>query len=494
MDTLPSSESRKQLECMLNQSFVRKISLGILPLLLAALSLQPVSAADWSYPRNKTIWNEALGPDNLDALATIEGRPFSFETTSPIRSKRYDNVLPLLNEALSKTAPHVTNSPEDVAHCYVNIGCFYFIRGDLQLAEQNIRSALRIAQANAKTDSLLVAEILEYLTMVQRAQGGFSRPSETSPKHYQAAENSYKVTRHLKADGLGQSHPDIKHVNSHLAMSYFDAMQPSKAYDLMHKTGAPDLCPFMPSRYGEDVLEKMASFAREMIDKYKPVFHDETNTFAKLKEMGIASIIGNWTVPTDITTTAKIQTKATSRETVEGSQTMSGSGEQTSRVADVPIMLCRGSDYASLESIITSYGRVRGLAAEDFGVTWPATHKQAEDLLVSLRQAGEGFALETQKTDKNGDYEFTRIPKGKYFLFAALVTRDACGYWMRPPEFINVTQVAQFTVDFPEEQETIIWSKERGRHGASQGLFSQPAQQKKYLVPSPPPTVPFGSR
>lgn len=424
----------------------------------------PIGArtGEWSYPQRATIWHEALGPRNADANAVIEGRTFAFESRGGKRAREYDQALPTFTKSVQLAAPHISENREDVANCYTNLACFYYLRGDLSSAEQNMRTALKIAQGSL-TPSSQVSDILEYLAVIQRAQAGSTRSSASSSKYASEAEKSYLLDRHLKRESTADlTHPDITNINSHLLMSYYDVggSATDETAVTLKNAKAHVLRPPIYATTGEDSFSKMLSFAKEMIGKYT---NSTTEPPPPPQEPGLASVMGNWKVPTDIKTTASIKTKVVSKETVEGTEIRSGAGEQASNVAEVPIFLCKASDYAELYSTIAKYGETRGLSMDQFTVTWPATHKQAEDLLVQLTRTARSLPkVQEQKTDKNGDYEFTDIPKGQYILFASLVTQNTCGYWVcpSPNESIQVKQVEQFPIDFTTENETPIWKKE----------------------------------
>ncbi len=444
---------------------------------------------EWTYPQRATIWHEALGPHNADANAVVEGRTFAFESRGGKRAREYDQALSSFTKAMQLAAPHISENREDVANCYTNLACFFYLRGDLGSAEQNMRVALKIAQGSNSV-SPQVSDILEYLAVIQRAQAGSTRPSVSSSKYASEAENSYLLDRHLKHEAnADSSHPDITNINSHLLMSYYDVggSAAGESAVALRSAKAHVLSPPIYATTGEDSFAKMLSFAKEMIEKYTPPI------IIVLEEPGLASIMGNWKVPTEIKTTASIKTKVVTKETVEGTESRSGSGEQASNVAEVPIFLCRAADYVSLYSTIATYGKTRGLSMDKFTITWPATHKQAEDLLIQLTNTARGLPkAKEQKTDKNGDYEFTDIPKGQYILFAALVTQNTCGYWVcpSPNESIQVKQVEQFPIDFTTENETPIWKKEGNSLRGLLPLAPNPASSRnQYMVPSPPPSA-----
>lgn len=444
----------------------------LMALICSCSSFAVARNSEWSYPQRATIWHEALGPYNSDASAVVEGRTFAFKSRTGKRAREYDQALPTVAKAVQLAAPHIAESREDVANCYTNLACFYYLRGDLSLAEQNMHSALKIAQGSHKA-SAQVTDILDYLAVIQRAQAGSTRPTASNTKYADEAESTYLINRqHRHKAAADLNHPDITNVNSHLLMSYYDVGGNNSGGPnvTLKNAKAHVLRPPVYATTGEDSFNKMIAFAKEMIAKYTPPPPPPPPP-----EQRLGSIMGNWKIPTDIETKANIKTKVVTKETVEGTESRSGSGEQISHVAEVPIFLCRASDYAYLHSTITDYGRTRGLSMDKFAVTWPSTHKQAEDLLILLTRTARALPQsQEQKTDKNGDYEFTDLPKGQYLLFAALVTKNSCGYWVcpSPTEPITVSQLEQFTVDFSKENETSVWKKEGN---SIQGFFPEPA-------------------
>ncbi len=221
-------------------------------------------------------------------------------------------------------------------------------------------------------------------------------------------------------------------------------------------------------------VPKMLALAESIIQKC----HDKQTQITLIKKtidkpapLGLATIIGNWTVPSDITTKAEIATAATTKETVEGVETRSGRGEQSSQVADQEIFLCPASRYSQLYSVISNFASSRGLAMADFGQTWPANHQQAETLLLEMKRIANEIKIDSKKTDKNGDYEIgggggaidstnQKIPKGEYFLYASIVTQNQCAIWFLPSftDRIQVTKVQQFQFDFDQSSAMVVWS------------------------------------
>ncbi len=215
-------------------------------------------------------------------------------------------------------------------------------------------------------------------------------------------------------------------------------------------------------------VPKMLALAESIIQKChkEPPPHKR-----KPLPLGLATIIGNWTVPSDITTKAEIATAATTKETVEGVEKRSGRGEQSSQVADQEIFLCPSSKYTQLYRVIANFASSRGLAMTDFGQTWPANHQQAETLLLDMKQTANLIKIDSKKTDKNGDYEIggggsaidstnQKIPKGEYFLYASIVTQNQCAIWLLPSftDRIRVTKVQQFQFDFNQGSAMVVWS------------------------------------
>ncbi|MFA6212348.1 MAG: hypothetical protein WCT03_06105 [Candidatus Obscuribacterales bacterium] len=417
---------------------------------------------DWSYPQKATIWHEALGPYNTDANAIVEGRTFSFASRTGKRAREYELAFQTIAKAVQLAEPHITDSRDDVANCYINLACFQYLKGDLNAAEQNMHRALKIATGSPKSLGQ-VADILDYLAVIQRAQAGATRSTMNTAKYADDAERSYLINRNQRNEKVKDvNHPDIRNVNSHLQMSYFDVggSEGGGPETTLKNIKTHILTPPIYATTGEDSLSKMVSFAREMINKFTPPPPPPPPLLPPEERLG--TIMGNWKVATDIRTTASIKTVQVTKVTVEGTESRVGSGEQASNVAQVPIFLCRASDYAILHSKIVNFGQSRGLSMDKFGVSWPATHKQAEDLLVQLSNCARNLPrVQEQKTDKNGDYEFTDLPKGQYILFAALVTQNSCAYWIcpQPNEPITVKQIGQFTIDFSTENQTCIWRK-----------------------------------
>lgn len=216
-----------------------------------------------------------------------------------------------------------------------------------------------------------------------------------------------------------------------------------------------------------------------------------------LEERG-GTIIGTWHVPQDITFKIKQETPEVKKEIVgDITETRSGSYEDTSQLADVPIYLCHAQDYSKLFNAMQEFGKERGLSMEDLSNTWPATHKQAEDLLLHVQKAADAIAFQVHKTDKNGGFEFANIPQDNYILYAALATKDQCRIWFLPSPTtpIAITKVQQVTVDFIPDNARIVWTRARKLAPSQESGFlkqaptAQPAKRKDLMefVPPPPP-------
>lgn len=453
----------------------------VLPLLIAIQLLIPAACfahlqvKEWSYPEKKTIWHEALGPHNNDALAVIEGRTFIFKSTQDQRGAEYDANLTVFQDAVRLSKSHVKESPSDYIHCLVNLSVFYYLRGEMGPAENFIDEAIKVAADNSNQSSLNVSEIAEYRSVMKRALGGFRTNSESTKKNYESAERHFNYILKSRQDLLSAQHPDIGHTKSHQLMTYLDGDNYQKAYYAGEDPDVSLLKPFMPNISTEDIFSKMLRFAEAMKFKYTPQI---------IEEEGIGSIIGNWNVAQDVTVTVKHSTKEESKEIAgEIHELRSGSGVQQSRISDVPIYLCRISDHKTLTASIKAFGARRGLLSKDFPGKWPVTHQQAEDLLLGLQRQVENLGKKT-KTDKDGGFDFPNVAKGKYFLFASLANKEQCRLWFKQKDDegndLDIQTRKQFEVSFEENDGIVIWSRERKR-----GQF--PQFKHSGFIPPPPP-------
>ncbi len=383
-----------------------------------------------------------------------------------LRHNRYEECEARALESLQIRTKVAGYYQPDVAHTLMNLACLYHDRAlDDRLCspEERTRFSNRAHDLEIQVDQLmnprpnkanvLLAQALEYRNRAQRTEA-------SDPQESWEYMNQYRQL----LDQADQLKTKMVLVNSR---------------DLSNNPPCPrPFYPCMPVSVGMPKLPEMVAYAESIIEKCKRQSVAATITATGPTVIppppppaGFATVIGNWNVPSDITTRAEIATGVTSKETVEGVERRSGHGEQESKVADQEIFLCRFSDYGALYSAISRFAASRGLEVNDIGRTWPANHQQAERLLLELKAVANNIKIESKKTDKNGDYEIGadgtlhssngRIPKGKYFLYASIVTQEQCAYWILPgpTEPLTVSKVEQFRFDFQQNNALVIWTR-----------------------------------
>ncbi|MBX9942125.1 MAG: hypothetical protein K2Y32_22865 [Candidatus Obscuribacterales bacterium] len=205
--------------------------------------------------------------------------------------------------------------------------------------------------------------------------------------------------------------------------------------------------------------------ARARAEKWKR----QRESLAKVPH-GLATIIGTWKVNSDLTYTAETRTSSKQELTLEGTRYRSGHLKSESNVASQRIYLLSDTQYSQLYRVLDSFGKYRGLSMDDFGHTWPANYQQSEQLMKMLESVASRIALSAAETDMHGDYEITgcsistdngKLPSGKYFLFASLLTDERCVFWFLPDfaKSIEVKESKQIQVDFTHENEFQVWRK-----------------------------------
>lgn|GEM_PF-2166376 len=240
----------------------------------------------------------------------------------------------------------------------------------------------------------------------------------------------------------------------------------SQSKDLFTKVPRP-FYPCLPANNrAAPKLPRMVSFAQSVIARCP-----ERMASLKPREPGLAYILGNWSIPTDVVKKSITKTMHREEHVLEGILQVSETrSEEVSPVENVPIYLCRYPVRPhNLLGRLMHHGRLRGLEWGDLGDSgtthgWPATHEQAEKLQRELDGYAEGIAWEKTKTDTKGDFSFSDVPKGDYFLYASVCTKQMLKIWLIPEEKISVRRVSQFRYDFIPGTGATLW--EAGRHSA----------------------------
>ena len=230
--------------------------------------------------------------------------------------------------------------------------------------------------------------------------------------------------------------------------------------DLSHGLGRPTI-PTLTVNQGTDKLAAMVDFAKSISKKC-----ETPPPPPPPEEVGLATILGNWAIPTDVVQKAVRKTMHRKETVLEGDvDVVETREEKVSPVENVSIYLCRYPDNPnSILAQIQQYGAAKGLAwagLGDFGSThgWPANHLQAEQLQAIIDSSALSISKKITKTDKNGDYKFEGVPKGDYLLYGSICTKSQCLIWLIPPEKISVRRVDQFRFDFIESTGIKIWEE-----------------------------------
>jgi tetratricopeptide (TPR) repeat protein len=421
-------------------------------------------------------------------LAIINSRPFSFDSSFQFQQDQ-QKAEPVLKQAVDVARRYEKEAPRDLVDSLCNLGSFYFIANQYSAADQLLTEAVEVADKHTVRESLAMAALLDNAGMGARAVHDYKRA-------YTLYLRALKIRRTFQDD----RHPDISYSLMNLASLCRDrALDEGEKWQkeaealerqidyLTHHTEflSADLSnhqprPFVPDlaiNKGTSMLPSMVAFAQSIIEKHRQIIRPHFNP-------GLASVVGNWSVPTDLVIKAIVDNGESRELTPEGEERRSGKSEQESRVAGVEIFLCDASQYSTLWSVIAAFGRERGAAMEKLGETWPATHKQGQDLLLRLQRTAAGISVSHQQTDKNGDFEFMDVPAGTYFTFAVLTTQEQCRIWFLPDmqQLIRVKRVQQFTVNFTPDNAVVVWNASGSRSKA--GLA--PRASRTVSVQPPP--------
>lgn len=457
-----------------------------------ALAEIPADSKEWSYPAKSSIWHEALGPHNKDAIAVIEGRPFSFASTNSKRAQLYKSYEHTFEKALILAKPHAAECPSDIVHCYVNIGVYYYLQGDLTQADNYMKEALRTARKYSSDYSLGVAEVLEYRAMIQRTLAGQSFGSANSKKHFDIAKKYYDHILKTKEKSLSEKHEDIEHTNSHKLMTLLDEGDSDEATKIATNVPAYTLTPFMPSISQEDSFAKMVAFAEKMVEKYTPPPVSQKDKCIPI-EPEFGTIAGHWYVPVGKTKNVEKVASRTVQE-IDGEKHITETeSDVKSPLEGVKIFLCRFSSYNRIYAQIYSFANHRGLDPKEYLRTWPVTKSQGIELIKDLDAVANNIAIRTSVTNNIGDYEFPgNVPEGKFFLYASVGpkagARAPVMIWLLPehrkPIIVEQKRV-HYNFDFSTETGTDLWSLNK----RTENKLKEVNSKVRRLVPPPPPNV-----
>jgi hypothetical protein len=415
----------------------------------------------------QTLWHDVLGPNNAEVLGTMNNRPFAFDRSTEFQKEQAD-AEPILKRALLLAEAHRREHPSDYVESLLNLGCFYLISYEWKKADDYMTKAISACRELGFEKKPSMPSYLDHAAIAARTVEDWGRahrlyqeamelrvqqygPRQIDVAHSHINHANLSSTRAVENDGDARMHAQYRKYHEAEAKAI---MQEHPESSKSEEVGRPSISSMTVNK-GRRQLPIMVSFARSIIEKHH---HPRPQLEAPA---GIATIIGNWSAPTDITTEATITTETEAEQTLEGIEKRSGHHEQSSKTAGVDIFLCPVSEYGLIWNGIVAFGAGRGLDIKDFGSTWPANHKQAQALMLSLKNIAAQIRFRQVRTDKNGDYEIEKIPRGTYFLYAGLVTQDQCQLWLNPSptEPIVVSKVQQFQCDFGTGNGKTVWSR-----------------------------------
>lgn len=252
-----------------------------------------------------------------------------------------------------------------------------------------------------------------------------------------------------------------------LALGVSISLPPILARDSSSDSLARPAIPCLTANSGTPGMPGMIHFARSIISKYPPPppppkRHD-----------GLATILGNWAVPTEkqaqdtTVTVRRTRTVMTADGPEQREET--GKEEKEAPVENVEIFLCKYPDVKNgVLGRLGQFGTTKGLEWRGLGekgstYTWPANYEQANELERRLKYEALQHSFAMTKTDKQGDYHFDEIPAGSYMLFGSVCTKKQLLIWLIPGETaplgkpIVVNRIQQFRFDFIEKTGVQLW-------------------------------------
>lgn len=439
----------KAVDCSRNLGVPRDIIASLLNLGCFHYISKDFAKADTCFTQAIKIARSTIPPES-PALAPL----VDFEALSARSLNDFDRAEKLYAESLQIRSSIDGYAKPQVAHSLVNLACLY---QDWSYAQEdpNIK---RKYQERAQELLKRADEIMNPPINVARYK---SLRTEAAWNHDRAASSDPEIAWKYKAKAreLSKQADDLQ---NHLVLvnstDRSDIVR--NMIDLSHGLGRPTI-PTLTVNQGTDKLAAMVDFAKSISKKC-----ETPPPPPPPEEVGLATILGNWAIPTDVVQKAVTKTMHRKETVLEGDvDVVETREEKVSPVENVSIYLCRYPDNPnSILAQIQQYGAAKGLAwagLGDFGSThgWPANHLQAEQLQAIIDSSALSISKKITKTDKNGDYKFEGVPKGDYLLYGSICTKSQCLIWLIPPEKISVRRVDQFRFDFIESTGIKIWEE-----------------------------------
>lgn len=406
------------------------------------------SQADQYFREGVELARSTTAPHS-PALAPL----IDFEAMSARGLTDYERAEKLYTESLQiRTAISGYYKP-DVAHSLMNLGCLYAdwsYKAEDPKEKRNfgMRSQDLFSRAdeimNPPTNKKLAAEWMQEAVR-NHDLAALADPDQAwkyRARSRQLAADSYKLASNLVL------------VNS---KSRADVIPNSQ--DLSTPPVGRPLHSCMTVNAGTGKLASMVGFAQSILEQCKEKPPEKP---PEQPEPGLATILGNWSVPTDISTQANRKDR---EGRIIGTDVASEKDEKNrpSQFQDVTIYLCHyPKNPQNILNQIRMYGAAKGLGWEGLGELgsthgWPANHLQAEELQAITDNTARAIVWKTDQTDKLGDYKFENVPKGDYLLYASVCTKKQCLIWIIPKAKIEVRRVDQFRYDFVEKTGIRIW-------------------------------------
>lgn len=200
----------------------------------------------------------------------------------------------------------------------------------------------------------------------------------------------------------------------------------------------------------------------------------------------IFKIQGTLRVPRDLRIISSTSTFKTTETDASGKDKQVEEIQQEKR-EDIdlqPVYLVGGVIESTVYQAINDFAKERSYELDNFGDTWPAIKKEADELKGRLDGIVQGQSLQVKKTDKHGDFDFDTVSKGKYMVYSSLDNGDEVIVWMVPVDVIN-RGVKTIFLDHGSEGYILLYKK--GGRGEGSSIVRKKFETGSDLVPPPPP-------
>jgi tetratricopeptide (TPR) repeat protein len=400
--------------------------------------------------------------------------------------------------------PNVQNNSEHICKALELLAFIYYRQEKYDEAINKLKDSLDIKLAQFGPDDLRIAQIYDFIAQIARAAHSqcryylCSHPKLPPQKNWDVlAEAYYKLSSDIKQKNYGTIHKKIASSYMNLACLYHDRGKNQKAESNEFKAKeitdalgekvfiSATITPQSPRPIPTSIncayynewsnieweTESIINYYKA-IDAYreaviKSVTADLKKILTKLCEQpklaippGIANIVGTVQVALD-RTDSRLITKTLSETETKSEVSTTNRTDKAVDLENFEICLCTSDVSDAIDRTIEAIGKANYISdpLSTLGKNWPGIREQALELLVAMGDTAIKHKVRLVETNSLGEYQIKDVPKGKYVLYAQLVTKKEAIYWQIP---ITIDQPDSIRIDFLNDNvKTILWQKNK---------------------------------